>query len=355
MTRLTDLTTLASYQKSPYELAKEKCVVTYTLPSTLHLSQAQHSHVPIEAGDHIFVEECPNVLAAEGTTSQRTWEASLHLATYLIACNNMVDDDSQPLVRGRSVLELGAGVGLLSLICAGPLSAAHVVATDGDEDVADKISRIIALNKHLSSSSPKRSLDAVNHHNQKPSEDLPLKARILQWTKSRSLLRQNLVANSSTTTTITKNDYHDNKKTPDSGLIPCDLILGADITYNQDSLGTLAATLAHLLDLYSPSAQALIAATIRNKDTFEAFVAACQQDCGLVVEIVDGFRCQPFPEQRGLFHACGETEAVTAVTAAAAEGEKEGGERESKRRKPAEDKSEEYRDPPIQIVRITKP
>ena len=49
------------------------------------------------------------------------------MASYLVSHPDVVAD--------RSVLELGAGTGFLSVLCAKYLGARHVTATDGDERV----------------------------------------------------------------------------------------------------------------------------------------------------------------------------------------------------------------------------
>lgn len=70
----------------------------------------------------------------------RTWEAALHLCSFL--CSK----EGQGIVRGRRVLELGAGTGIVSILCAKYLEA-HVLATDGSIDVIRALEKNGALNE----------------------------------------------------------------------------------------------------------------------------------------------------------------------------------------------------------------
>ena len=83
----------------------------------------------------IDVLEKPNVLSASGSTAHRTWEAALCLGLWL----------DRVLVKGKRVLELGAGTGLLSLLAARQ-GAASVTATDIDEAALDRLRKAAARN-----------------------------------------------------------------------------------------------------------------------------------------------------------------------------------------------------------------
>lgn len=74
------------------------------------------------------------------TTGFRTWEAALHLGAYLLSGHG------QELIKGKSILELGAGTGFLSILCSKQLEAAHVTSTDGDEGVVDALKENLFLN-----------------------------------------------------------------------------------------------------------------------------------------------------------------------------------------------------------------
>lgn len=74
------------------------------------------------------------------TTGFRTWEAALHLGAYLLS------GPGQDLIKGKSILELGAGTGFLSILCAKQLGANHVTSTDGDEGVVEALKENLFLN-----------------------------------------------------------------------------------------------------------------------------------------------------------------------------------------------------------------
>jgi protein-lysine N-methyltransferase EEF2KMT len=231
----------------PSEYAKLKSILTYTLPNT-------SEDIILNA---IFIEECPDLLAAAGTTGLRTWDACLHLGTYLAT-------EGKSLVIGKSVLELGVGTGLLSILCAGPLSAAYVLATDGDPDVRKTLDRNINLNHHFSKT---------------PGRQIPLEAKVLEWGSSTAL---------------------GSVLPSKGGSVLYDTILGADLTYSLDSLEPLASTLAGLAEL-CPTADIVISAPIRNEDTFDIFLAHCLER-GLSAYDID-FRCPRLELQRGFFHS----------------------------------------------------
>jgi hypothetical protein len=81
------------------------------------------------------------VISGAGTTGLRTWEAALHLSSYLLSSPELIAN-----VKGKKVIELGAGTGLLSILCASHLSAAHVTATDGDDGVVQALHENVAFN-----------------------------------------------------------------------------------------------------------------------------------------------------------------------------------------------------------------
>lgn len=231
----------------PLDAAQMKSILTYSLPCA-------HADVVM---DPVFIEEYPNLLASAGATGFRTWDACLHLATYLTT-------EGKFLVAGKSVLELGVGTGLLSIICAGHLSAAYVLATDGDPAVDRTMARNISLNNHLFKDG---------------GYQVSLASTVLVWGSSAAL------------GTLLPSK---------GGDVFYDTILGADITYSPDSLEPLASTLNCLAEL-CPNTEIVISATIRNEDTFDKFLAYCLEK-GLSIYDID-FRCPPYEIQKGLFHS----------------------------------------------------
>lgn len=179
---------------------------------------------------HIDILENRLLIAAGGTTGLRTWEAALHLGQFLCA--------NSSLVVGKRVLELGAGTGYLSIVCAKYLDAAHVTASDGAEEVVDNLPDNFALN------------DTPWSYSASP--DTVISPKLLKWGHA-------LVGTEEA-------EWNGGRKV--------DLIIGADITYDQKAIPSLVATLTELLELY-PKAGIIISATERNVDTLSAFQHSC--------------------------------------------------------------------------------
>ena len=108
---------------------QQRSYVTYAFPS--HSLQVFNWPVTIL--------ESPGLISSNGTTGLRTWEAALHLGSYLAR-------EGAHLIRGKHVLELGAGTGVLSILCAKYLGAKHTTATDGNEIVIDALRENIFVN-----------------------------------------------------------------------------------------------------------------------------------------------------------------------------------------------------------------
>jgi len=241
------LSTLPKYD--PAIEASQPEIITYILPE------------PFETRNppRILIEEAPNLLAAGSNVGLRTWEASLHLAQYL---------HSHPsLVQGRSVIELGAGMGLLSILAAGPLGARHVLATDGLPYVVEHMEKNIHRNERT----------VLNPR-------CTVETKVLDWADSEP------------------QSLEDTLSPRDGDLPRYDLILGADITYNPEIAPVLAQLLKVLMvDVFAENGiEALISATVRNKRTSNVFRDACGE-WGLVVEEME-FTCPSVREQKGFFH-----------------------------------------------------
>ncbi|KAB5525646.1 hypothetical protein GE09DRAFT_1229435 [Coniochaeta sp. 2T2.1] len=230
----------------PSELtaAQQKCYVTY------HQSLLGPGSGPSGEDPHITLLESRFLLSAAGITGFRTWEASLHLGQYLCA--------NPAIARGRRILDLGAGTGYLSILCAKYLGAEHVVASDGSEDVINNLPDSLFLNGLQSS-------DKV----------LPME---LKWGHA-------LVG-------TVERDWNGGRRV--------DVVLGADVTYDPDWHPALIATLRELSDLY-PNAEIIIAATNRNQKTFEGFIEKCQR-AGYEVNDID-FPTARAEDQMGPFYA----------------------------------------------------
>ena len=199
---------------SPGTAAQQKSYVTYTAPSI--------SSIPAQ----ITLHEAPSLLASSGTTGFRTWEAALFLGSYFGSTAG------KHFVVNRNIIELGAGTGFLSIFCAKHLNAHYVLATDGSQEIVADMKTNIGLNDLK--------------------EGYQINAEILQW--GHTLI--NSIAGCR-----------------DANMV-YDLAVGADITYDLNSIPALTATMGDLFELY-PNLQIMISATVRNKETLEAFTIAC--------------------------------------------------------------------------------
>lgn len=131
---MSAMSTLLTYNvPSEAESAQQKAFVTYSYP----LPSGDDGTSGEQA---VTLLEARSVISGSGTTGLRTWEAALLLGSYLTS------EDGRRLIKDQRVFELGAGTGIISILCAKHLQAAGVVATDGDEAVVDAIKTNLFLN-----------------------------------------------------------------------------------------------------------------------------------------------------------------------------------------------------------------
>ncbi|KAF9737569.1 hypothetical protein PMIN01_05348 [Paraphaeosphaeria minitans] len=174
--------------------------------------------------------ESRSVISSSGTTGLRTWEAALLLGQFLSS------EDGSRMIREKRVFELGAGTGMLSILCAKHLDASGVVSTDGDEAVVDAIKTNVFLNEVDSSRTT-------------------VKTAALRWGRP----------------------LHGSTFSEDYGMDVPEVLLGADVTYDSTSIPALVSSMRDFFDL-NAALQVLVAATIRNEKTFETFLKACRRN-----------------------------------------------------------------------------
>ncbi|KAK4200909.1 putative methyltransferase-domain-containing protein [Triangularia verruculosa] len=218
--------------------AQQKCHVTY------YLSLLEE---PRDAT--VVLLESRSIISGSGTTGLRTWEAALHLGQYL--CSNPA------FVKGKRLLELGTGTGYVAILCAKHLGSEHIIASDGSEDVVNNLPDNLFINGLQSS-------DKVS-------------VSELRW--GHALLGTE------------EEEWNGGKKV--------DVVLGADITYDVSVIPVLVATLQNLVAM-SPGVVILIAATERNRATFESFLEVCSKRGFRVT--YETFPVPPRMEQRGPFY-----------------------------------------------------
>lgn len=214
-----------------------------------HLSLLQEAASESTANPpHIALLESRSLISASGTTGLRTWEAALHLGQYL--CVN------PSLVENKRVLELGTGTGYLAVLCAKYLGSNHVIASDGSDEVVNHLSDSFFLNGLQGS-------PAVS-------------AMQLRWGHA-----------------LVGPEWDDAEA-------PLDAVLGADITYDVSVIPALVATLEDLTRRF-PGLSVVIAATERNRATFESFLGVCGKR-GFAVSR-ESFVVPPRAEQNGPFYS----------------------------------------------------
>jgi predicted nicotinamide N-methyase len=270
---MSHMGTLASLPRtSDFEAAQSQRTLSYFLP----INSTTHKSDNPETSSRILIHESPNLLAAGSNVGLRTWEACLHLAYYLCTSPTLEQKHhDKKSIQGSNIIELGAGTGLLSLICALSLGANHVLATDGLPHVVEGIGTNIEINHHNHS-------HLFHHQDSSFSSDrrLPITASVLDWTDL---------------------TYLDDTIQSDS--IEYDYILGADITYHPELFDPLARTIRRLKDKY-PKARVLVSATVRNENTLNQFRRVCEEDHGLSIKEIpeSEWKCPQFKDQSGLFH-----------------------------------------------------
>lgn len=117
---------LCAHRRLPAaEAAQQDVWAMYEISATFDMTEDASS---------IKLFEKPRVLSASGCSGYRTWQAALALAQRIA-----VDWIPKNLLLGKKVLELGAGTGLLSFLCASADGVERVVATDGDDDAVRRL------------------------------------------------------------------------------------------------------------------------------------------------------------------------------------------------------------------------
>ena len=153
----------------------------------------------------------PHLLQSTGMT---LWKGSQHLCDFLV--------ENPAIVRHKSVVELGAGLGLCGIV-AHLLGAAKVIMTDGDTDTLANLRRNVQLNqKHPHPSQQEGQPQPSKNNSDPPSSTLLVKQ--LLWGQKVENFRQ--------------------KYTGERGF---QVVMGGDIAYAQEALDILLQTVVQLL------------------------------------------------------------------------------------------------------------
>ncbi|KAM8723392.1 protein-lysine N-methyltransferase EEF2KMT isoform 1-T1 [Acanthopagrus schlegelii] len=192
----------------------------------------------LPGGDAVSLLE--NVaLISEGTTGLVTWEAALYLAEWAL--------DHQQVFTGRTVLELGSGVGLTGVTICRSCSPNRFVFSDCHSSVLHKLRSNVQLN---GLTEPTVSVEEMD------------------WTAA-------------TEERIKR--------------IGPDVVIAADVVYDPDVVGSLVKLLSKILSC--SSAEVFICSTIRNQETYGGFKQQLET-AGISHRVMTGAVSHVFPYNR---------------------------------------------------------
>lgn len=195
-----------------------------TSPTAPTPSSYAYKHYLLQPATHITLRESTSFVS-EGTTGLCTWEAALALSDYLL-------EHADSLLQGnKNILELGAGAGLIGILLkqrALQLSTGQVLLTDGSAACVQLMRDNIALN-----------------FKETPQEELPQCAQ-LRW--------------------------HEVDMFPWTQYATPELLLAADVIYDDSQFGPLLRALDFIFKLSGNRCQMLLASTVRNVDTLHEFM-----------------------------------------------------------------------------------
>ncbi|KAL8922691.1 MAG: hypothetical protein Q9208_005004 [Pyrenodesmia sp. 3 TL-2023] len=204
---------LAKADQDEMASIQEHCPVTYTAP------------VLGKEAATVTIIEAPFLLACGGQTGNRTWAAALYLGTFLF-------NNGKHLIENQTIMELGSGLGFVSILCGKHLDAKHVLMTDGSAAVMALAQDNVALN-------------GVHE---------VVESDVLLWG----------TAGVDDIFKCGRQAMH------------VDLVLGADILYEPEDFPALMSTMKDLFTRF-PHLQILISNVIRSESTLESFLDACSK------------------------------------------------------------------------------
>ncbi|WVW83866.1 hypothetical protein I302_105888 [Kwoniella bestiolae CBS 10118] len=207
-----------------------------------------------QEGKIVLLEE--QIAIQGGTTGLRTWTAALHLAHHILSHPRLIFPNQRELQNGT--VELGAGTGFLSILLA--QLGVDVISTDlgiesesnSEVDGEDEVE--FGQDQDGKTRTPLGRLRYNVQLNDDQSHSRTA-VRALDWTDASLPLRDRPGI---------WRDLDKKRRT----------IIAADVIYDPDLVPPLVDTIDVLL---GEKNQAIISATVRNRETFEIFLDTCQQ------------------------------------------------------------------------------
>ncbi|XP_034749396.1 protein-lysine N-methyltransferase EEF2KMT [Etheostoma cragini] len=190
----------------------------------------------LPSGDAVSLLE-NRALISEGTTGLVTWEAALYLAEWAL--------DHRQAFTGRTILELGSGVGLTGITICRSCSPNRYVFSDCHPRVLQKLRDNVRLN-------------GLSEHS----------VEEMDWT--------------------TATEEH-------IGRIGADTVIAADVVYDPDVAESLVKLLSKILRCSSP--EVFICSTIRNQETYGGFKQRLEK-AGISHLVMTGPVSHVFPYNR---------------------------------------------------------
>lgn len=228
---------------------------------------------------YLVIEE-DQLQISQGTTGLVVWPAALRLFDYM--------NQNPSLVEGKTLLELGSGVGLCSIACR-YLGAKSIIATDIDENVLARLKR----NMENTSKTIEIPTDSVTKIHQitytKPSTYTELILQPLTNSKQKAQGQFKTL----------KLDW-ETVKQEEIDEINAQIILCADVIYSPELIPYLVATLKKCLNRKSTDNNkpiAILSATIRQETTLLLFLDVCKENNVLVELLQESSKERPAASQ----------------------------------------------------------
>jgi predicted nicotinamide N-methyase len=140
---------VAQPKQSAVQQAQQLSFIKYTAPAETE-TETETGSITQDANIErsVITSESRGLILSAGTTGFRTWEAALHLGSFLAS------EAGEAIVRNKRVIELGAGTGFLSLVCARYLGVRSVVVTDREPALIDNMRECVPHNLDSGQSIP---------------------------------------------------------------------------------------------------------------------------------------------------------------------------------------------------------